>query len=128
MRTYLASVLAALLVFFGPTPANAADTLIESVSTSTTSASSANFGCGVQLSVRCETADASYRACDMSDVATCTAVTTDMRLTQNVTYDIPVPSSSTSQGQCRIAFITASGTGTCRVYRVIPRTIPSNLQ
>jgi hypothetical protein len=113
---------------FSP-PAEAKDTLIETVSTSTTSASSAAFDCGRQISVRCATSDASYRLCDtVADGTTCTALTTDLRLTASTTYDIGVPERSSSAAQCKIAFITASGTGTCSVYLVTPRTIPSNLQ
>jgi hypothetical protein len=107
----------------------AKDTRIETVTTSTTSASSAAFDCGVQLSVRCDTADASYRICDtISDGATCTALPTDLRLAQATTYDLLVPAPSASSSQCKIAFITASGSGSCSLYRVTPRTIPSNLQ
>jgi len=112
-----------------PAEVSAKDTLIESISTSTTSASSAAFDCGVQISVRCDSADASYRICDtVTDGSTCTALTTDLRLAQSTIYDITVPSPSASSSQCKVAFITATGSGTCRVYRVTPRTIPSNLQ
>lgn len=128
MRTHLHAFLAAFLVTFSPTPALAKDTLIETINTSTSSASSAAFDCGIQLSIRCATADASYRICDtVADGSTCTAVTTDLRLAQSTIYDIPVPQPSASGSQCKVAFITASGSGTCSVYRVTPRTLPSSL-
>ena len=116
----------ALLLCLAALPVSAKDTLIETVSTSGTSASSAAFDCGIQVSVRCASADASYRICDtVADGATCTAVTTDLRLAQSTIYDIGVPAGSASSSQCKIAFITATGTGTCSVYRVHPRTIPA---
>ena len=118
-----------ILVALFAVSALAKDTRIETVTTSTASASSAVFDCGVQLSVRCDTADASYRICDtIADGTTCTALTTDLRLAQATTYDLLVPAPSASSSQCKIAFITASGAGTCSLYRVTPRTIPSNLQ
>lgn len=129
MRNHLTLLLLAVCCLtLSPAPAEAKDTLIETVNTSTSSASSAAFDCGIQVSVRCASADASYRICDtVADGSTCTAVTTDLRLAQSTIYDIPVPAPSASASQCKIAFITASGSGTCAVYRVTPRTLPSSL-
>ncbi|MDX2014181.1 MAG: hypothetical protein SFW67_28540 [Myxococcaceae bacterium] len=132
MRKHLPLALLALLslpYLLLATEAQAKDTLIETVNTSTTSASTAAFDCGVQIAVRCASADASYRICDTkTDGTTCTALTTDLRLAQTTIYDISVPAPSSSAAQCKVAFITASGSGTCSVYRVTPRTLPSNLE
>lgn len=101
---------------------------VAAVATSTSSASSAAFDCGIQVSIRCSGADTSYRYCDTSDTGTtCTAVTTDLILNQNTTYDIAIPERHSSAGQCKLAFITAAGTGSCSIKNVQPRTIPPAL-
>lgn len=124
----IVSLLSIIVCVALPQAALAADTLIGSaVVTSGTSAQSSQFDCGVQISVRCKTTAASYRVCDGATGATCTAVAADLELSVDTTYDIPVASPSSSAAQCRVAFITAGGAGTCSVYRVVPRTIPSNL-
>lgn len=123
-------ILAIGLVGDPPAPAHAEDQAISgvsAVSTSTSSAQSAEFPCGIQVSLRCSTVDASYRVCHAVTGTTCTAVTTDQVLTAGVTYDIPIASDS-GGNKCRIAFITASGSGSCSIKNVVPRTIPSNLQ
>jgi hypothetical protein len=101
---------------------------VSAVSTSTSSASSAGFDCGIQVSIRCSGADTSYRYCDTSDTgATCTAVTTDLILNQSTTYDIAIPERHSSGGQCKLAFITAAGSGSCSIKSVQPRSIPPSL-
>ena len=111
------------------TVALAEDTQIGSaVTTGAASAQSSQFDCGVQISIRCKTAACSYRVCEGASGATCTALTTDLELSTDTTYDILVHGASSSSNLCRVAFITAGAAGTASVYRVSPRTIPSNLQ
>ena len=129
-------VLGCLALISAFQPAQAADTRLFTVDVSTQSATSANFECGGQLALRAMTMDGgtapdvSYRICDTldytvgADGGTCVALVTDMRLSANVTYDIGVPQRSSSSAQCRVAFITQTGSGVVHGYAVKPRTIP----
>ncbi len=115
--------------------APAADYLIETVNVTTTAARTAPFDCGIHASIRPYSADGgtapdvSYRICDTSDETVladggttnpCTAVTTDMRLSANVTYDIGIPERQASSSQCRVGLVTYTGSGVVGVYRVRP--------
>lgn len=118
-------LLAVLALAVSALAADVAITGVSAVATSTISASSAAFECGIQVAIRCTGADTSYRYCDTSDTGTtCTAVTTDQVLNQNTTYDIGIPERHASAGQCKLAFILAAGTGSCSIKNVTPRTIP----
>jgi len=124
MRYLLSPLLAALLVTFNPLPVQAEDIpLVSAVSTSTSSAQSSEFTCGIQISIRCDSADARYRICHAVSGTTCTATASDLKLSQATIYDIGVRGDS-SGILCRVAFITDSGSGSCTIKQVLPRTLP----
>lgn len=120
MKRYLP--LLALLAVGLPAGAEDID-LVPAVSTSTTSAQSNEFDCGIQISVRCDGADTRYRICHAPAGTTCTATATDMKLSQATIYDLGVRADS-GGFRCRAAFITDSGTGACSIKQVLPRTLP----
>ena len=110
-----------MLLLLLPLVALASDTYSQTVTSTGTSAAGTalctnSTGCGgMQIALRCD-ANAYYRFCNTSS---CTATTNDQLAQSGTIYDILMASTDRYP-----AVISVSGTANCRVYKVVPATLP----
>ena len=109
------------LLFLLPLVALASDTYSQTVTSTGTSAAGTALcttasGCGgMQIAIRCD-ANAYYKFCLTSS---CTATTNDQLAQSGTIYDVLLASSDRYP-----AVISVSGTANCRIYKVVPATLP----